>query len=136
MFEFLFELFFEFIVGVILEFAVELGGAVLLDLLLRGTADIFDSYRFQNAFLAWFSYLLCGGTMGGLSLLLFPHPLVHPGRFHGLSLITSPVITGFAMWFVGTELLEKGKKITRIESFGYAAVFAFGMALIRFLFTR
>jgi hypothetical protein len=132
MFEFLFDL----IVGLILEFGIELGGAVLLDLVMRVIAKVFDSSRFQNAFLAFFAYLFFGVAMGAFSLLLFPHHLFHPSRFHGLSLIISPVITGLAMWLLGTELLEKGKQITRIESFGYAAVFAFGMALMRFLFTR
>ena len=139
MFELLFALLFELfalLLALLAEFAIELAGAALLDLILRGIAEVFDTSQFQNPMLAALGYVFMGGTAGGFSLALFPHPLVHPSRIHGISLIISPAVTGLARWLVGSVLRKKGTQITRIASFSYAAVFAFGIALVRFLFAR
>lgn len=77
-----------------------------------------------------------GGVAGGPSLLLFPHPLVQPSRFHGIRLIVSPVLVGLGMSLVGLALRRRGKKGVQLESFGSGYTFAFGIALIRFLLTR
>jgi hypothetical protein len=131
--EFLLELllaFAELLFEALFEFSVE----ALLDLVLRAIARVFDSVRFTNPLLASASYTLLGALAGGLSLIIFPHPLVHPSRLHGISLLASPVVTGFAMSLIGSTLIQRGKKVTQIESFGYGFAFAFGMALIRFFF--
>ena len=86
--------------------------------------------------LATVGYLVLGTTAGGVSLLLFPHPLVHPSRMHGISLLISPVITGALMSIVGYAYRRSGKQPAQIESFGYGFAFALGMAVIRFLFTK
>ncbi len=125
-----------FLAGLFFEAILEFAGAALLDLILRAIAAVFDASKFQNPLLAYLGYVFLGGATGGFSLLLFPHPLFHPSRFHGISLIIGPAITGLAMWLVGAVLRSNQQKITRIESFGYGFAFAFGMALIRFLFTR
>jgi hypothetical protein len=131
--EFLVELllaFAELLFEVLFEFAVE----ALLDLALRAIAKVFDGVRFTNPVVASASYTLLGALAGGLSLIIFPHPLVQPSRLHGISLLASPVITGFVMSLIGSTLSRRGKTVTQIESFGYGFGFAFGMALIRFFF--
>lgn len=72
--------------------------------------------------------------MGGISVLFFPHPIVHPSRFHGVSLIISPVLALLGMSFVGSTM-RKRNRVMQLESFGYGFAFAFGMALVRFFFT-
>jgi hypothetical protein len=79
-------------------------------------------------------YLSLGTVFGFASLMLFPHPLFHPSRFHGVSLLVSPVLTGLAMSLMGMLRRKKGKQAARIESFGYGFTFALGMAIMRFLF--
>ena len=73
--------------------------------------------------------------MGGISLLFAPYPLFHPSRVHGISLVASPVLTGLGMSLVGASRQKRSKRVVQLESFSYGFAFAFGMALVRFLFT-
>jgi hypothetical protein len=130
MLEFLLEMLLE-LAG---EFLLELVMAAILDLLLRAIAKVFETFRFANPVFALASYVLLGVLSGGLSVLVFPHPLVHPSRLHGINLLVSPIATGLAMSLIGSMLSRQDKKVTRIESFGYGFAFAFGIALIRYLF--
>lgn len=67
-------------------------------------------------------------------VVIFPHPLFHPSKIHGVSLIISPVLTGFGMSAFGALLRRRGKKVVQIESFPYAFAFAFGMAVVRLVY--
>jgi H+/Cl- antiporter ClcA len=78
-------------------------------------------------------FTLLGFTFGFVSVLVLPHPLVHPSKFHGISLLISPVITGLIMGFIGRTVRRRGKAPVQIESFAYGFTFAFAFALIRFL---
>jgi hypothetical protein len=81
-------------------------------------------------------FTILGVVLGLLSLLIFPRPLVHPSRLHGVSLLISPVISGLIMSFVGRVVRRRGKAPVQIESFTYGFTFALAMALIRFLSVR
>jgi len=116
------------------EFLLELAVTALMDLALRAIAKVFETFRLANSVLASITYVLLGALAGGLSLLIFPHPLVRPSRLHGVNLLVSPLVTGLAMSLIGSILSRQGKKVTRIESFGYGFALAFGIALIRYLF--
>jgi predicted PurR-regulated permease PerM len=129
MLEFLLEMLLE-LVG---EFLLELVMAAILDLVLRAIAKVFETLRFANPVLALASYVLLGALSGGFSLLIFPHHMVQ-SRLHGINLLVSPTATGLAMSLIGSMLSRQDKKVTRIESFGYGFAFAFGIALIRYLF--
>ena len=130
MIEFLLELLLELFGEFLLEFAV----TALMDLALRAIVKVFETFRLANTVLASITYVLLGALAGGLSLLIFPHPLVHASRLHGINLLVSPLVTGLAMSLIGSILSRQGKKVTRIESFGYGFSFAFGIALVRYLF--
>jgi hypothetical protein len=126
------EMFLEILFEAAFEFAAEFLGALVL----RGVAEVFDTSEFKNPLLASVGYVFLGGVAGGLSLLFFPHPLVHPSRVPGLSVVISPVLAGVGMSLVGSTLRKRNKKAMQIESFGYGFAFAFGMALVRFFFTN
>jgi hypothetical protein len=128
----LLELFLEFFFEAAFEFAAEF----LSSLIWRGVDAVFDKVEFKNPALACIAYVFLGGVVGGLSLLLFPHPLVHPSRVPGLSVVISPILAGLGMSLVGSTLRKRNKKAMQMESFGYGFAFAFGMALVRFFFTR
>jgi hypothetical protein len=128
----LLELFLEFFFEAAFEFAAEF----LASLIWRGVAAVFDTTEFKNPARACIGYVFLGGVVGGLSLLLFPHPLVDPSRIPGLSVVISPVLAGLGMSLVGSTLRKRNKKAMQIESFGYGFAFAFGMALVRFFCTR
>jgi len=126
------EIFLEILFEAAFEFAAEFLGALVL----RGVAEVFDTSELKNPLFASIGYVFLGGVAGGLSLLFFPHPLVHPSRVRGLSLVISPVLAGLGMSLVGSTLRKRNKKAMQIESFGYGFAFAFGMALVRFFFTK
>src|SRR6266478_9228725 len=126
------EMFLEIFLEAAFEFAAESIGALIL----RGVAVVFDTSEFKNPWLACIGYMFLGGVAGGLSLLFFPHPLVHPSRVPGLSVVISPVLAGLGMSLVGSTLRKRNKKAMQMESFGYGFAFALGMALVRFFSTR
>jgi len=131
------ELLFELLLAfgeLFLEVLFEFAGEALLDLALRAIAEVFETSRFTSPVLASVGYTLLGASAGGLSLFIFPHPLVHPSRLHGINLLVSPIVTGLVMSLIGSILSRQGKKVVQIESFGYGFAFAFGMALIRYFF--
>lgn len=122
----------EFILEAILEYVV----AALADLLLRVLGAVFEVSKPQNPALAYLGYCLFGLILGSISLALFPHPLVHPSRVHGISLLVSPAFVGLLMAATGTILRRHQKTVTQLESFSCGFSFAFGLALMRFLFTK
>jgi hypothetical protein len=124
----LLEIFFE----AAFEFAAEFLGALIL----RAVAEVFNTAEFKNPLMASIGYLFLGGAVGALSLFLFPHPLVHPSRVPGISVVISPLLAGLGMSFVGSTHRKRNKKAMQLESFGYGFAFAFGMALVRFLFVK
>lgn len=126
------EVFLEVFLEAAFEFAAESLGALIL----RGLATIFDTSEFRNPFVACIGYVFLGGVAGGLSLFLFPHPLVHHSRIPGVSVVVSPILAGFGMSLLGRTLRKRNKKVMQIETFGYGFAFAFGMALVRFIFTK
>jgi hypothetical protein len=103
-------------------------------LVLRGIEAMLDTSEFKNPWLACIAYAFLGGVVGGMSVFIFPHQLVHASRFPGVSVIVSPILAGLGMSVVGSVQRKRNKKVMQIESFGYGFAFAFGMALVRFFF--
>jgi hypothetical protein len=122
--ELLFEVFFQIVVESVVA------------LIVRSIRNVFEESKAINPILAGIGYMLLGVVFGIASLRLFPHPLFHPSKFHGISLVISPVITGLVMSRVGIVLRRNGKQAVQIESFGYGFTFALGLAIIRFIFVR
>jgi hypothetical protein len=118
-----------------LEVFAELVAESFLLLLFRAFDALLGNEEFPPV-PAFLGYGTLGLIAGGVSVALFPHPLAHPSRIHGISLIISPILTGLAMSWIGFTLRRRGKTPARIESFTYGFAFALGMALIRFFFVR
>jgi hypothetical protein len=68
--------------------------------------------------------------MGLVSVATIPHPLVHPSRFHGISLRISSLITGLVRFSAGRFEGKLGRKPAKFETFwiGYNFALAFGAA--------
>lgn len=126
------EEFFAAILATIAEALLEIAGEALLELVIRLFASILES----STAAASLGVALLGIACGAMSLVIFPHPLVHPSRIHGISLVVSPILTGIAMAQVGRFLRKRDKRSIRTESFAYGFAFAFAMALIRFFFAK
>ena len=125
----------ELFLGLVLEAAFDFALELVAALIWRGFTAVLDKTDFENPVVAFIGYSLFGAAVGVISLLFLPHPFVHPSRFHGISLIISPVLGGFGMSCVGWIMRKRNKKVMQLESFGYGFAFALGIALVRFFFT-
>ena len=125
-------LFLELVFEALFDFAL----AAIFDLLVRVFAAFFESIEINNSILAFTGYTLLGAAAGALSLFIIPHPLFRPSRFHGISLLASPVLTGLGMRQVGLSLRTKARTLLQIESFWNGFAFALGVALIRYYFAK
>jgi len=86
--------------------------------------------------LAILGYFLLGAAYGALSVGFYPHPLIRRTKFHGASLVISPVITGLIMARIGLVRKRNDKDVVRVESFQYGFSLALGAAAVRFLFAK
>jgi len=124
------------IVAEIAEVLLEIASELLLSLFARIIGKLLTATIEHGPVAASIGVAFLGAASGALSLAIFPHPLVHPSRIHGMSLIASPFITGLVMSQIGHLLRRRGKRTIRIESFGYGFLFAFAMAVIRLAYAK
>lgn len=117
---------FEFILQVFVEVCGEIG--------LQSLAEVFKSRRIQNPWLASLGYFLLGATAGGISLQVFKTAMIRGSLIRVANLVLTPVLTGFIMVFIGRLRKKRGQELVRLDRFGYGFLFAFGMALVRFLY--
>lgn len=77
--------------------------------------------------------LLWGAGAGAVFCLLWPARLIHTAPlFPGVSLLLAPLMAGKAMRSLGERLRARGVEPSSLASFSGGALFAFGMALVRF----
>ena len=125
----------ELILSLILEFVLPLFGELLLEVGLRSLGEPFIASERRNPVLAGIGYSLIGLIFGGLSLLIFPNSFIRSENFHGINLIITPVVSGLGMSALGWLRRRQGEPVLRLDSFLYGFLFAFMMALVRFVFT-
>lgn len=122
--------------GALLELVLEFAGEAIVVLLLRAGRKLFTTLLAANQVLSILLIALLGVALGFSSVSLFPHPLVHPSRYHGISLVLSPLMAGAVMAQVGRLVRSRGAEPVANESFGYGFVLALSMALVRFVMVR
>ncbi|MBC7933430.1 MAG: hypothetical protein H7Z38_22950 [Rubrivivax sp.] len=127
----LFELLFQFLLEIILQVI----GEALVETVSQKLWGALSERKTLGVALALILYLGLGVITGWLSTLIFPHAFIRSSKLHGISLLITPTIAGLAMSGIGWIRRRQGKPVLRLDTFGYGFVFAFGMALIRFLFT-
>jgi hypothetical protein len=125
----------EALLGFILEVILPLLGEIAFEALLRCLGEPFVSRERRNAIAAGIGYFLIGLILGGLSLLIFPRSFVRSETFHGINLLITPVVSGLVMAAIGRWRERKGETLLRLDSFVYGFLFAFAMALVRFVYT-
>jgi hypothetical protein len=113
---------------VIVEFLTALGWKSLTDSVGRESES--------TPVLAAVGHLLLGLAAGVISLLIFPRRLTPHSPMPGLSLLLSPIGTGVAMHWLGEFWRERGRDRPVLFSFRAGAIFAFGMALVRFVYVE
>jgi hypothetical protein len=83
-----------------------------------------------------FGWCLIGAVLGAVSLLLVPRPIFQHTRFHGVSLLLSPLLTGLVMDRFGKSRAAAGKPRLPLATFQNGASFGAGFAIVRLLSTR
>ena len=77
--------------------------------------------------------ILMGAVTGVITSLVWPTRILQPGPVRGLSLIVSPILNGIVMERYGQWREDRGGSRSYIATFWGGALFAFSMALVRFL---
>ena len=126
----------ELLLEIFLEFLIEIVGGVLLDVVLHVSSRFVRTRQTLNALLTLIMYFGLGLFVGWLSILIFPKAFVRSSNLHGISLLITPVLAGFAMSAIGWIRRRQGKLLIRLETFSAGFIFAFAMALIRLLLTE
>ncbi|WP_260928177.1 hypothetical protein [Novosphingobium sp. 9] len=124
--EFLFEILFQFIGEIVLQFLV----GVCFELGLRGLARVLRWVPTPPIAAAWIT--LGGVAAGGISLLILPHSALHAPVLRLVNLAVTPTLAGAMMMGLGRFRARKGQALVRLDRFGYAFLFAFAMALTRY----
>jgi hypothetical protein len=75
-----------------------------------------------------------GAFAGAVSILIIGHRLTPHSFLPGVSLIAAPIATGLIMSRVGDAWVQRQRRRPVLFSFGAGAIFAFGMALVRFVY--
>ena len=125
-FELVFQVFGELLLQVFFEAMAELGFHSVRDTMKRP----------RNPGLSTIGFVLLGAVAGGLSLLIFPHSAIAEPDLRLANLFVTPALVGAAMALVGWVRQRKGQNLVRLDRFGYAFVFAFAMALVRFIWAN
>ena len=115
----------EGVLQLVVEFLVEYG--------VRSLGEPWRRRSEANLFLAGLGVLIGGAAAGVITSLLWPTRIVRPGPIRGLSLVLSPLISGLVMERYGQWRETRGEARPFIATFWGGALFAFAMALVRFL---
>ena len=129
------ELLLNIIFELFVEFILQIVGEVFVEVALQRFSGAAWAHKNFDATRAVLMYFGLGVITGWLSIMIFPHSFIRSSRLHGISLLITPLLAGFTMAGVGWIRRRQDKLVIRLDSFAYGFLFAFGMALVRFLFT-
>jgi hypothetical protein len=111
-------------------------GEVLLELGITSVGESMQRRSRAHPALAGIGALLMGAVAGVLTSLIWPARLFRPGPVPGSSLLLSPLVSGIAMNWYGEWREGRGWGRSYIATFWGGALFAFGMAAVRFVWVE
>ncbi|MBI3775579.1 MAG: hypothetical protein HY273_08500 [Gammaproteobacteria bacterium] len=77
-----------------------------------------------------------GAAMGGLSLLLFEHSLIHASWLRMLTLVSSPLLSAYLSQGIAVARVRNNSNIIPRNHFWYAFWFSLGVAVVRFIYAK
>ena len=104
---------------------VELVSAVIGEPFRRGSR--------AHPVIAGLGTFLLGGLAGALANLVWPMRVLRVGPVRGASVVLSPIVVGTIMERYGQWREGRGRARSFLDTFWGGAVFAFSMALVRFV---
>jgi hypothetical protein len=127
----------EELLVVILQFVFEIGLQVLAELPWDGFVSSGDSKGPKSPTALWVVLsLLAGGAIGGLSLLIFPHTLLHWSSARMANLLVAPAVSALVVLGVASLRPPRPGQINAKDRALYAACFTFALAIIRFTYAQ
>jgi hypothetical protein len=114
------------------EVFLQLLGELLIQLGVSSFSEPFREQRRAHPIMAGVGVLLLGALVGGLTLFVYSTRIFRPGPIRGASLLLSPLVTGALMDVYGDWVERRGGFRSYLATFWGGALFAFGMALVRF----
>jgi hypothetical protein len=127
-----------FLLEIIFEFFLELLLQLIGEALVEAGFHKFSSppiTRTLDTIFALVKYLVLGIIAGWFSTMIFPHSFIRSSKLHGMSLVITPLLAALTIYGIGWIRQRQGKERIGWDTFACAFVFAFAMALVRFLFT-
>lgn len=132
MFDFLFEL--------LIQIVIEGVGQILIEgvfgLGLEAVVDSLQRESESRPILAAIGHMLLGALAGVISLLAVPHRLAPRSPVPGLSVVLSPLANGIIMHAIGRRWDDRPNDRPAPFTFRAGVLFAFAMALVRFVWLR
>jgi hypothetical protein len=112
----------------------EVFGQAFLELGWRTLSGGFRSLQRAHPVLSVAALAITGALLGWVSVLLLPDRLFGFRGIRGATMMVSPLINGALMEAYGRWCDRHGLKRSSFANFWGGAVFAFGMAAVRFYF--
>jgi hypothetical protein len=121
-------------VSLFFELIVEVAGQAFLELGWRSLTKGFRSLQRAHPVLSVAALAIAGAFLGWLSVLLLPDRVFGFRGIPGATMVVSPLINGALMEAYGRWCDRRGHRRSSFANFWGGAVFAFGMAAVRFYF--
>jgi hypothetical protein len=117
----------------LLESGLQVIGEGLVELGFHSIGEPFRHRSRAHPALAAVGIVLLGAVAGVLTSLMWPARIFQAGPVPGASLVLSPLITGTVMHRYGEWREDRDRMRSSVATFWGGALFAFSMALVRFL---
>jgi hypothetical protein len=115
----------ELVLQIVLEALAELG--------LHSVREPFRRPKPLHPVLAAIGYGIFGAGAGALSLWLLPNLFITVEWLRIANLVITPVAAGGVMVAFGVWRRRRDEELIRLDRFSYGFLFAFAMALVRFI---
>lgn len=115
------------------EIGLQVTGELLIELGFHSIGEPFRRRSRADPAFAAIGAVLLGAAAGALTSLMWPVRIFRPGPLPGASLLLSPLVTGVVMERYGQWRDDRGRARSFLATFWGGALFAFSMALVRFL---
>ena len=115
------------------EFLLQIFAQILIEFGFGSMTDAARQRSRSHPALAIFGVLLLGGLVGVVTSLVLPTRIFPASPMRGASLLLSPLAAGAMMSAYGRWKERRGSERSFLASFWGGALFAFSMALVRFV---
>jgi hypothetical protein len=126
----------EVVFTIIGEILFQVVAELLFDLGIASIGNTMKMKKVANPYLAGFGYVLLGVISGLIVSWFFPERIIPRINLHGASTIIAALGSGTVMMFYGNWRTSRGKHTTFLATFWGGSLFAFAMALTRWILVQ